>query len=73
MNGVRKLVCVIVCIAAFGVFAEGAIDCDCELIDISTNTAKTTTRSTAKKSGGVDLSDGLDAGDVIGILGNLIK
>ena len=40
---------------------------------ISTNTAKTTTRSTAKKSGGVDLSDGLDAGDVIGILGNLIK
>ena len=38
---------------------------------VSTNTGKTTTKSTKKS--GVDLSDGLDAGDVIGILGNLIK
>ena len=46
---------------------------------VSTNTAgttkKTTTRSTAaaKKSSGVDLSDGLDVGDVVGLLGNLLK
>jgi hypothetical protein len=39
---------------------------------VSTNTAKTT-KSTARKSSGVNLADGIDAGDVIGILGNLIK
>jgi hypothetical protein len=47
MNVVRKLVCGIVCIAAFGAFAEGAIDCDCELIDISTNSAKVVWKATA--------------------------
>ena len=45
---------------------------------VSTNTAgttkKTTTRTTTKKSSsGVDLSDGLDVGDVVGILGKLLK
>ena len=47
MSLVRKLVCGIVCIAAFGVFAEGSIDCDCELIDVSTNTAKVVWKVTA--------------------------
>ena len=33
----------------------------------------TSTKKTTKKKSGVDLSDGLDAGDVIGLLGNLLK
>ena len=33
----------------------------------------TTTKKTTKKSSGVDLSDGLDVGDVVGILGKLLK
>ncbi len=36
-------------------------------------TKKTTTKAAAKKSSGVDLSDGLDVGDVVGILGKLLK
>lgn len=35
-------------------------------------TTKKTTKSTAKKSG-VDLSDGIDVGDIVGLLGNLLK
>ena len=36
---------------------------------VSTNTSR---KTTTKKSSGVDLSDGLDAGDMIGILGKLL-
>ena len=40
----------------------------------SSLTSGTTKRTTTKKkSGGVDLSDGLDVGDVVGLLGNLLK
>ncbi|MBQ3931179.1 MAG: hypothetical protein II725_02720, partial [Firmicutes bacterium] len=31
------------------------------------------TKKTATKKSGVDLSDGLDVGDVVGLLGNLLK
>lgn len=33
----------------------------------------TTKKTTTKKKSGVDLSDGLDVGDVVGLLGNLLK
>lgn len=42
-------------------------------VSTNTSTKKTTTKASTKKSSGVDLSDGLDVGDVVGILGKILK
>ena len=40
---------------------------------VSTSTSSKKTTKSASKSSGIDLSDGLDVGDVVGILGKLLK